>query len=70
MSTVRRYCGFLDVDSFANKVGVPTQTYKNYEEGVLVPATVILQFIVLTQVRVDYMLTGQMPMFDFDGVRA
>ena len=43
----------------AVSLGLPTRTWLNYESGVTIPATVILQFIELVGVEPRWLLTGE-----------
>jgi hypothetical protein len=43
----------------AEDLDLPTRTWLNYESGVVIPATVILRFIVLTGANPRWLLTGQ-----------
>ena len=42
----------------AGSLGIPAQSWANYESGVTMPAEVALRFIVLTGVRPEWLLTG------------
>jgi hypothetical protein len=42
----------------ARLVGVPTQTWTNYESGVVIPGTILLQFIATTKADPYWLLTG------------
>jgi hypothetical protein len=44
---------------FARLVGVPERTWRNYESGVVMPAQVMLRFLVLTGVDPDWLLAGE-----------
>jgi hypothetical protein len=43
----------------ARALGVPTQTWRNYERGVKMPARVLLEFIDLTGANPRWLLTGE-----------
>jgi DNA-binding transcriptional regulator YiaG len=43
----------------ARLLGIPTQTWCNFEMGVTVPAQVILRFIEVTKVEPKWLLSGQ-----------
>jgi hypothetical protein len=47
----------------AKRLGIPCQTWKNYEAGVIVPAVIILMLIELTSVEPRWLLNGDGPMF-------
>jgi hypothetical protein len=42
----------------ASKLSLPERTWANYEAGVTMPATVMIQFIVATGASPDWLLTG------------
>jgi hypothetical protein len=44
---------------FARLVGVPERTWRNYESGVVIPAQVMLRFLVLTGVDPNWLLSGE-----------
>lgn len=43
----------------ADALGIPLRTWLNYESGVVMPAQVALQLLVLTDVDPHWLLTGQ-----------
>ena len=43
----------------AESLGLPWQTWVNYEGGVVMPATVLLEFIELTRADPRWLLTGE-----------
>jgi hypothetical protein len=43
----------------AEALGVPARTWENYEQGVIIPAPVILRFLELTGAEPGWLLTGQ-----------
>jgi hypothetical protein len=45
--------------ALAAALGLPAQTWANYEGGVVIPAPVILGFIELTRADPHWLLTGQ-----------
>jgi hypothetical protein len=47
----------------ARRLGLPAQTWLNYESGVTIPGTVLLSFIELTSVEPRWLLTGQGPRY-------
>jgi hypothetical protein len=50
-------------DEVARALGLPAQTWSNYESGVTIPGHVLLGFIVLTSVDPRWLLTGLGPRF-------
>jgi hypothetical protein len=42
----------------ASQLALPEQTWANYEAGVTIPATILIRFIVLTDVSSNWLLTG------------
>jgi hypothetical protein len=47
----------------AKRLGIPCQTWNNYEAGVIVPGVIILMLIELTSVEPRWLLNGAGPMF-------
>jgi hypothetical protein len=45
--------------ALAASLGLPAKTWANYEDGVMIPAPVILGFIELTGADPHWLLTGQ-----------
>jgi transcriptional regulator with XRE-family HTH domain len=43
----------------ARLVGVPPRTWANYESGVTIPGTILLQFIEATKTDPHWLLTGE-----------
>ena len=43
----------------ADALAIPLQTWVNYESGVVVPAYVVLQLLVMAHVNPHWLLTGQ-----------
>ncbi len=43
----------------AEKLGIPFRTWSNYEDGVTIPAEVILHFIEITDAAPHWLLTGE-----------
>jgi hypothetical protein len=43
----------------AERIGIPFRTWSNYEEGITIPAQVILRFIEITDASPHWLLTGQ-----------
>ena len=59
ISWVRRdLYGELGIPHLAEELQLPTQTWVNYEKGVLIPAPVILRFIEATGANPHWLLTG------------
>jgi hypothetical protein len=54
-------CGERGGSEMARQLGVPVRTWYNYENGVTVPAEVILNFIVLMGVEPVWLMTGEGP---------
>ncbi len=50
--------GELGAPMLAKDLGLPTRTWLNYESGVIIPATVILQFLRVTGANPGWLLTG------------
>ena len=50
------------LENLAAALGVPTQTWRNYERAVTMPAEMLLEFMALTGADLNWLLTG-------DGVR-
>ena len=47
------------VPSLAKALGIPAQTWENYEAGVSIPGSLLLEFIELTGAHPRWMLTGE-----------
>jgi hypothetical protein len=47
----------------ARRLGVPAQTWLNYERGVTIPAEILVVFLELTAVEPRWLLTGRGPRF-------
>jgi hypothetical protein len=43
----------------AAELGLPPRTWRNYESGVMMPATVLLRFIAATGADAHWLLTGR-----------
>jgi transcriptional regulator with XRE-family HTH domain len=43
----------------ADALGIPAQTWANYESGVTIPGLVLLRFIDATDVKPHWLLTGE-----------
>jgi hypothetical protein len=48
----------------ADALGLPLQTWTNYERGVVIPAEVILALIEITRVSPGWLLTGREPKYE------
>jgi len=48
-----------DCGRLADHLGLPLQTWLNYEGGVIMPATVLLEFIEVTRTSPRWLLTGE-----------
>jgi len=53
----------------ATQLGIPCQTWGNYEAGITIPALVLLKFIGLTGVCPGWLLDGQSPKYTSHIVR-
>jgi len=51
--------GAHGVPSFADSLGIPDQTWSNYETGVTLPAPILLALIEQTGANPHWLLTGQ-----------
>ena len=47
------------LENLAAALGVPAQTWRNYESGVTMPAEVLLEFLTLTGTDPNWLLTGE-----------
>jgi transcriptional regulator with XRE-family HTH domain len=57
---LRRVCfGEHGGPLLAERLGLPPRTWANYEQGVMIPGTVILKLIDATGVSPHWLLTGQ-----------
>src|SRR5690242_2086128 len=48
-----------DVDLLAVALGLPSETWLNYEAGVVMPAEILLHYMTLTGVDPEWLLTGR-----------
>jgi hypothetical protein len=48
-----------DAEAMAEALNLRHETWQNYESGVMIPALVILEFIVLTGASPRWLLTGE-----------
>jgi len=55
----REVYGETGIPSLAEALGVPPGTWVNFEGGVMIPATVILEFAALTGVNLDWLMRGK-----------
>ena len=49
------------VADFATRLGIPSRTWLNYENGVTIPGDLLLRFLVLTGVEPFWLLSGEGP---------
>ena len=47
-----------DVEALADELEIPARTWMNYEEGVTIPAEILLAFIESTHAHPRWLLTG------------
>jgi hypothetical protein len=47
------------IADLAKALGLPTQTWRNVEDGVRIPGEFILRFLLLTGAEVHWLLTGE-----------
>ena len=52
-----------DGEALAEDLGLPLQTWRNYEGGCTIPATVLLEFIEATSAHPHWLLTGEGSMY-------
>jgi hypothetical protein len=50
--------------TLAEELDVPFRAWLNYEAGVTIPGLILLEFVVLTRVCLDWLLTGNGPMYN------
>lgn len=50
--------GEHSLENLAFALGIPAQTWRNYERGVTIPADILLEFILLTGADPNWLLTG------------
>jgi hypothetical protein len=48
-----------DIESLADELEIPVGTWMNYEEGVTIPAEILLGFVEITGVHPHWLLTGK-----------
>ena len=51
--------GDYGIESLAEALGVPPQTWRNYERGITMPAHIILKFLEITGSDPHWLLTGE-----------
>ena len=57
---IRQYLyGEDGVENLAQALGVPAQTWRNYERGITMPAELLLEFLQLTDADPNWLLTGE-----------
>ena len=54
----RDFYGEGGVEKLAEALGVPAETWRNYERGVTMPAELLLAFMSLTGADPNWLLTG------------
>jgi hypothetical protein len=47
------------IATLSQAMKIPVRTWENFEKGVMIPTTIILQFIELTGVEPHWLLTGK-----------
>ena len=47
------------IPNLAEALGIPAQTWVNYESGVMIPDMIILNFVCLTGAAPQWLLTGE-----------
>jgi transcriptional regulator with XRE-family HTH domain len=58
------------LEKLAGALGVPEQTWRNYERGVTMPAELLLAFIALTGADPNWLLTGDGERMSSQNVRS
>ena len=59
----RELFGDEGIPAIADALHLPHRTWMNYEQGVVMPATVLLRFLDLTMVEPHWLLTGRGPKY-------
>ncbi len=59
----RELFGDAGISALVDSLDFPLRTWMNYEMGVTMPASVLLQFLVLTAVNPHWLLTGEGPRY-------
>jgi hypothetical protein len=49
---------------WADELGIPMETWLNYEQGIIVPAEIALKLLVFTSVCAEWLLTGEGEKYD------
>jgi hypothetical protein len=57
------FYGEFGVGEVAETLGLPAETWENYEAGVRMPATTLLAFISVTGASPHWLLTGRGPRY-------
>ncbi len=55
--------GAQGAPALARRLGLPCQTWDNYERGVIIPGDVLLRFLVLTGTEPAWLLLGEGPKY-------
>ena len=55
--------GNQDLATFAQALSLPERTWLNYEAGVAIPGSVLLDFLALTSVEPNWLRTGEGPRY-------
>ena len=55
--------GAEGLPDLAGRLGLPARTWLNYESGVMVPAEVVLRFLVITGAEPGWLLDGRGPKY-------
>jgi hypothetical protein len=50
--------GDYGIPALAEELGIPALTWAHYEAGVVIPGTILLQFLAITGARPEWLLTG------------
>ncbi len=51
------------LEAVANALSLPEKTWVNFERGVTMPAPLLLQFLVITEVNPSWLMNGSGPRF-------
>ena len=51
--------GDRGISALAEALGIPAQTWVNYESGVMIPDAIILKFVCLTGASPHWLLSGE-----------
>ncbi|WP_435018599.1 hypothetical protein TA3x_000580 [Tundrisphaera sp. TA3] len=64
LRTIRVECfGEAGVPDLADRIGIPPQTWDNYEYGVTIPGSVLLGFLAITCTEPMWLMTGDGPRY-------